>query len=168
MPRTSYHTPSYVKSQSELSLPPVLTPSHLAVIRAYADVPEEPERRQEHGQAILDVLNAAHGLPACALVVADRRQTHRRSGTRLVQKTYGYYRGVFANGTFQRGAIRIYHRTAVREQPIAPGVFFSTLLHEWVHHYDYTGLKLFRSYHTAGFYSRIRHLSDTIHPGTGS
>ncbi|MGC8460779.1 MAG: hypothetical protein ACP5OR_02895 [Candidatus Dormibacteria bacterium] len=168
MPRFQYHQPSYRTSQSILSLPSVLTDSHLAVIRAYAAIPEDPTLRQEQGQAILDILNTAHALPACTLVVADRRQVHRRSGARLVQKTYGYYRGIFQNGDFQRGTIRIYHRTAVREQPIAPNVFLTTLFHEWVHHYDYTGLHILRSYHTSGFYSRIRSLTEEILPVTSS
>ena len=41
--------------------------------------------------------------------------------------------------------IRIYHRTAVQQRVISSKVFLNTLLHEWVHHYDFHGLRLPRS-----------------------
>src|ERR1700726_812135 len=47
--------------------------------------------RQARGQALLDVLDAAAGLPPCKLTVADRPQRHRTRGGRLELKTYGYY-----------------------------------------------------------------------------
>ncbi len=45
---------------------------------------------------------------------------------------------------------------------ITPKVFLNTLLHEWVHHYDFDGLQLARSPHTAGFYARLRALAETL------
>ena len=47
----------------------------------------------------------------------------------------------------------------------APKVFLETLLHEWVHHYDFTGLELDRSPHTSGFFNRIRDLAETLGVG---
>ena len=44
-------------------------------------------------------------------------------------------------------------------------VFLETLLHEWVHHYDFTGLELDRSPHTSGFFNRIRDLAETLGVG---
>jgi len=44
-------------------------------------------------------------------------------------------------------------------------VFLETLLHEWVHHYDFTGLQLDRSLHTSGFFARIRDLAETLGVG---
>jgi hypothetical protein len=61
--------------------------------------------------------------------------------------------------------IRIYHRTAVQQRVIAPKVFLNTLLHEWTHHYDFHGLRLPRSYHTAGFFARLRALADALEVG---
>ena len=48
--------------------------------------------RQARGQALLDVLDEAAGLPPCKLTVADRPQRHRTRGGKLELKTYGYYR----------------------------------------------------------------------------
>jgi hypothetical protein len=122
------------------------------------------EGRQVKGQALLDVLNEAAGLPPCKLTVADRPQRHRTRGGKLELKTYGYYRIAFET-TPHRGAIRIYNLTAIRRQVLAPKVFLETLLHEWVHHYDFTGLQLDRSPHTSGFFNRIRDLAETLGVG---
>src|SRR5260370_13081186 len=48
--------------------------------------------RQSRGQALLDVLDEAAGLPPCKLTVADRPQRHRTRAGKLELKTYGYYR----------------------------------------------------------------------------
>jgi len=114
---------------------------------------------------LIDELNAVGGLAACELLVADRRQVHRHDGRRLQSKTYGYYRCWFGEGEVNRARIRIYHRTAVREQVITPKVFLNTLLHEWVHHFDFAALRLARSPHTSGFYSRLRALAEALEVG---
>ncbi len=120
--------------------------------------------RQAHGQRLLDLLDDAAGLPPCKLTVVDRPQRHRTRGGRLELKTYGYYRIAWENRP-QKGTIRIYNLTAIRQQVLAPKVFLETLLHEWVHHYDFTGLQLDRSPHTSGFFARIRDLAETLGVG---
>jgi hypothetical protein len=120
--------------------------------------------RQSRGQALLDTLNRAAGLPDCRLTVADRPQQHRTRAGRLELKTYGYYR-IAASGVERRGTIRIYNLTAIRRQVLSPKVFLETLLHEWVHHYDFTGLELDRSPHTSGFFARIRAVAETLGVG---
>ena len=120
--------------------------------------------RQLKGQHLLDVLNEAAGLPPCKLAVADRPQRHRTKAGRLELKTYGYYRIAWESKP-QRGTIRIYNLTAIRQQVLAPKVFLETLLHEWVHHYDFTGLQLDRSPHTSGFFARIHDLAETLGVG---
>src|SRR3989442_719418 len=120
--------------------------------------------RQLKGQRLLDVLDEAAGLPPCKLTVADRPQRHRTPGRRLELKTCGYYRIAWESAT-QRGHIRIYTLTAIRQQVLAPKVFLETLLHEWVQHYDFTGLELDRSPHTSGFFNRIRDLAETLGVG---
>src|SRR2546429_8681082 len=120
--------------------------------------------RQARGQALLDVLDEAAGLPLCKLTVAARPQSHRTRGGKLELKTYVYYR-IALESTPQRGSIRIYNLTAIRQQVLAPKVFLETLLHEWVHHYDFTGLQLDRSPHTSGFFARIRDLAETLGVG---
>ena len=123
-----------------------------------------PPRGALKGQRLLDVLDEAAGLPPCKLTVADRPQRHRTRGGRLELKTYGYYRIAWESAP-QRGTIRIYNLTAIRQQVLAPKVFLETLLHEWVHHYDFTGLQLDRSPHTSGFFARIRDLAETLGVG---
>jgi hypothetical protein len=154
---------AYLRSQKATG-PPVL-PSAIArglalrVLGAGDDAGE----RQRLGQHLVDELSRSAGLPDCQLVVADRPQVHRHDGRRLQSKTYGYY-------TFRAGPqggllwarIRIYHRTAVQERVISAKVFLNTLLHEWVHHHDFHGLRLPRSYHTAGFFRRLRALADSL------
>ena len=121
--------------------------------------------RRRLGAALCDALDEAYRLPPCRLVVADRPQTHalQESG-RLASKTYGYYRCTLpaGGGTPERCAIRIYHRTAVRQQVLAAKPFCNTLLHEWMHHYDFAGLRLARSPHTTGFFTRLRWLAEQL------
>ena len=105
------------------------------------------------------------GLVACQVTVADRPQVHQHDGRRLQSKTYGYYNCSFRDGAVSGARIRIYHRTAVRQQVIAPKVFLNTVLHEWMHHYDFAALELDRSPHTAGFYTRLRVLADELEVG---
>jgi hypothetical protein len=121
--------------------------------------------RQARGQALLDTLDQAAGLPDCRLTVADRPQQHRTRAGRLELKTYGYYRIAEGRAGQSRGTIRIYNLTAIRRQVLSPKVFLETLLHEWVHHYDFTGLQLDRSPHTSGFFARIRAVAETLGVG---
>jgi hypothetical protein len=153
---------TYLRSQSATGLP--VHPSVIArgLALGIVDSSEEPLERRKLGQLLLDELDALAALPRCDLVVADRAQVHAHDGQRLQSKTYGYYRCTFANGEVKTARIRIYHRTAVRQQVITPKVFLNTLLHEWTHHYDFAGLRLPRSPHTAGFYTRLRALADAL------
>src|SRR4029077_8455759 len=68
--------------------------------------------RQARGQALLDVLDAAAGLPPCKLTVAVRLQRHQARAGRLELKTSGYYR-IAWEATPRRGTIRIYNLTAI-------------------------------------------------------
>src|SRR5438094_9462812 len=83
--------------------------------------------RQVSGQALLDVLDEAAGLPPCKLTVADRPQRHRTREGKLEVKTYGYYRIAWESRP-QRGSIRIYHLAAIRPQGLAPNAFLDTML----------------------------------------
>jgi hypothetical protein len=126
---------------------------------------EDAHERRRLGQLLLGELCAGAGVGPVELVVADRPQVHQHDGRRLQSRTYGYYRCWFEEGEVSRARIRIYHRTAVRGQVVAAKVFLNTLLHEWVHHFDFTALRLARSPHTAGFYSRLRALAEALSVG---
>ena len=156
---------AYRRSQAATKLP--VSPTALIREHAHAVLAagDDPKQRQVLAQQLIDSLNAEVGLPACTVVVADRRQVHEHDGRRLQSRTYGYYRCWFDRGTVSRARIRIYHRTAVRQQVISPKVFLNTLLHEWTHHFDFAGLKLRRSPHTTGFFTRLRLLAEAIGVG---
>jgi hypothetical protein len=164
MPRFATSPVDYAKSQAVLALPHVPPAAAGALVASLLDSERLDEREQIAG-ALLEVLNDSFGLPPVRLVLADRPQTHAtdQSG-RLAQKTYGYYRCRIARpgATPERCAIRIYHRTAIRQQVLASGAFVNTLLHEWTHHFDFSGLGLGRSPHTAGFFSRLRWLAASV------
>jgi hypothetical protein len=153
---------TYRRSQSATGLP--VQPS--AVARGLAlriiDSTDDARERRRLGQLLIDELDALAGLPHCDVVVADRAQVHSHNGQRLQSKTYGYYRCTFADGAVKSARIRIYHKTAVRQQVITTKVFLNTLLHEWEHHHDFAGLRLARSPHTAGFYARLRALAGAL------
>lgn len=154
----------YAKSQAVVELPHPPPRAAGSLVGSLLDSRQLAER--EHlAVALLEVLNDSFGLPPVRLVLADRAQTHATDETgRLARKTYGYYRcRIPVPGSVpDRCAIRIYHRTAVRQQVLAPGAFVDTLLHEWTHHFDFSGLKLSRSPHTAGFFARLGWLASTV------
>jgi len=54
------------------------------------------------------------------------------------------------------------HRTPARGAVVKPGAFLNTLLHEFCHHHDAEALGLLRSFHTAGFYARLRDLRTQV------
>lgn len=157
---------TYARSQAETSLRLVPGPVPRGLVFRLLNSPEDAASRGRLGQMLLDTLCDEAGMPRCELVVADRAQVHAHDGRRVQSRTYGYYRCWFDDrGRVGRSRIRIYHRTAVRQQVIAPKVFVNTLLHEWVHHYDFTLLGLSRSLHTSGFFSRLRHLASELQVG---
>jgi hypothetical protein len=162
--RPAYDT-TYVRSQAATGLP--VRPS--AVARGLAlrllDAGEDHRERCRIAQMLVDELSAGAGLTRCEVAVADKPQVHEHDGRRLQSKTYGYYRCWFEDGRVSRARIRIYHRTARLQKVITAKVFLNTLLHEWVHHFDFDGLRLARSPHTAGFYARLRALADALDVG---
>jgi hypothetical protein len=164
MPRFATSSVDYAKSQAVLNLPHHPPPAAGILVASLLDSERLTERAQL-AVALLEVLNDSFGLPPVRLVLADRAQTHATDERgRLAQKTYGYYRCRITRpgATPERCAIRIYHRTAIRHQVLASGAFANTLLHEWTHHFDFSGLGLGRSPHTAGFFSRLRWLAGSV------
>jgi len=162
--RTAFD-PTYVRSQAATGLPVRPTAVARGLALRLAGASEDPRERRRIAQMLVDELCSEAGLRRCEVAVADKPQVHEHDGRRLQSKTYGYYRCWFEEGRVSRARIRIYHRTAVRQQVISPKVFLNTVLHEWVHHYDFDGLRLARSPHTAGFYARLRALADALDVG---
>jgi hypothetical protein len=156
---------TYVRSQAHSGLPVAPDVVGRGLVMSILEVGDDAHDRRRLGQMLVDTLDELGGLPACDVVVADRPQVHEHDGRRLQSKTYGYYRCRYVDGSVTDARIRIYHRTAVRQQVISPKVFLNTLLHEWVHHFDFAGLRLARSPHTAGFYARLRALAEALDVG---
>jgi hypothetical protein len=126
--------------------------------------------RQRHGADLLAVLCAQIGVPPPELVVPDEHQPHRRAGGRIVYSLQGDYRRRLPSADDPLrtrdgrplGRIRVPNRTPARGDLVRPGAFLNTLLHEFGHHHDAEALGLRRSFHTAGFYARLRDLRDQI------
>ncbi|MHB1500454.1 MAG: hypothetical protein ACYCYK_04680 [Candidatus Dormibacteria bacterium] len=164
MGRSRCSAADYARSQAVLALPHRPPVAGQILVQALL-ASETRHEREMIGSALLEMLNESFELPTCKLTVADRAQTHATNEEgRLVQKTYGYYRCRIPRPAAmpERCGIRIYHRTAIRRQVLAPGAFTSTLIHEWTHHFDFTGLRLGRSPHTRGFYSRVHSAGDLL------
>lgn len=131
--------------------------------------------RRVLGSDLLTVLASQTGVPIPELVVPDEHQPHRRSGGRIVYSLQGDYRRRtpspedprVARGGRPLGRIRVPNRTPARGDVVRPTAFLNTLLHEFCHHHDAEALGLLRSFHTAGFYARLRHLRDQIEAGEG-
>ena len=60
----------------------------------------------------------------------------------------------------KRHSVRLYCRTPKLKRMRSTKVFLNTLLHEFVHIYDWDKLRLSNSVHCSGFYKRIGFLQD--------
>ena len=110
--------------------------------------------RQELATQILDELSDLAKINIVNVKISEAKQYHKKYNNKVVSKMYGYYKP-------KTSYIYINNRTAVRGQILAPKTFLDTLLHEWLHHYDYNKLKL-NSIHTSGFYTRLKDLKTKI------
>ena len=117
-------------------------------------VSKSTAKRQAISDELLDEIADLAEIDIVKLKISAKKQHHKRSGTRLSMRQYGYYRP-------GDKYIYINNRTAVRGQILASKTFLNTLLHEWMHHYDSCKLKL-DSIHSKGFYSRLKNLQDDL------
>ncbi len=56
------------------------------------------------------------------------------------------------------GYMTLYFRTGKTNKPVAHKTYLRTLVHELTHHLDWVHLRLLHSFHTKGFYGRVRSL----------
>lgn len=103
--------------------------------------------RQELSDDLLDELADLAKIDIVKLKISEEKQLHKKRNGRLVYKRYGYYKP-------GEKYIHVNNRTAVRGKILSSKTFLDTLLHEWMHHYDFCKLGL-NSIHTAGFYKRL-------------
>lgn len=83
-------------------------------------------------------------VPEVSVVVLAERP--RRKGSEL--------HGLYTVAPGRKPQINVWMRTAAFGKVVAFKTFLRTLLHEVLHHLDYSHFKLRDSFHTAGFYSR--------------
>lgn len=106
--------------------------------------------RHKESQVLLDYLCDKFKIERVYLKVLDTNQRAIRNG-----HVCGDYNPSF-------NVIRVYNRTEKKGQVVAIKSFYETLLHEFIHHYDYQVLNLGRSLHTGGFYKRIGDLKSKL------
>lgn len=106
--------------------------------------------RQKMPQKCLDYLCDKFKIDNVKLTVLNKPQRKNAKG-----KTLGFY-------TVGRNHITIYNLTATTQKTVSIKVFYDTLLHEFMHHYDFKVLKLENSLHTSGFYQRISDLKNKL------
>jgi hypothetical protein len=66
----------------------------------------------------------------------------------------GELHGLYTADEGRTPRIQVWMRTVKQRRVVAFRTFLRTLLHEVVHHLDYTHLKLGESFHTEGFFKR--------------
>jgi hypothetical protein len=101
-------------------------------------------------------------VPEVSVVVLAERP--RRRGSEL--------HGLYTVAPGRKPQIKVWMRTAALGKVVAFKTFLRTLLHEVLHHLDYSHYKLKDSFHTAGFYSResslVRKLMGDMSKATAS
>lgn len=111
---------------------------------------ESAEERLKAGQMLLDYLCNKFKCQKVRLTIANAPRLQRGR-----TQFYGWY-----VPTEMR--IRIYNVTAKTAKPVSIKSFYGTLLHEFIHHYDFVVLGFTSSPHTAGFYKRISDLQEKL------
>ena len=109
--------------------------------------------REQSSRALIDYLCDEFKLPHVKVYVADKaRKVRGRATIHGFIKVAGF--GEHSVSRF----INVYNYTAKTHKVVAIKTFANTLLHEFMHHYDLHYLKLDKTLHTAGFYTRISDL----------
>lgn len=112
--------------------------------------------RQKRAQTLCNYLSERFNVVAPIVKVVNRSQPHSTGyGGTLRSKKYGTYAPASQ-------VITIYNLTAIKKQVLSIKQIAATLLHEYMHHYDFTVLKLGESPHTSGFYKRISDLENKL------
>lgn len=127
--------------------PTALACSLLALDEGLRDNAHRPTQKASH-RLVGDLL-AQLGAPPVTVRVLARRPSDEESELH----------GLYEMPEQGRPVIRAWMRTAVHNRPVAFKSFLRTLLHEVVHHLDFTHFGLRESFHTEGFFKREAHLA---------
>jgi hypothetical protein len=119
---------------------------------------EDIKQRQRVAQKLIDYLCDKFKIKNVQVIVIDKVQPHNigYSG-KMTKKTLGLYTHIGKKPM----SIKIWNKTAIKQQTISIKVFAETLLHEFMHHYDTLVLDL-DTIHSAGFYKRITDLENKL------
>lgn len=107
------------------------------------------EPRKKASQNLLDYLCDKYGIPRCTMYILNT--------------SYDPIFGFTNMGLYERGKkeITLWNNRHYKV-PCDIRTFINTLLHEFMHHYDYYYLRLPDSVHCKGFESRIRDLRSKL------
>ena len=111
--------------------------------------------REKRAQKLVNYLCDKFKIPHCYVIISNKCQNHVTRNGKLIKKVYGRY-------MINLNTIEIFNLTAMTRKPVAIKTMYDTLLHEFMHHYDYTKLKLSESLHTKGFAMRISDLKNKL------
>jgi hypothetical protein len=110
------------------------------------------QERYETSQELLSYLCKKFKVSSVPFKLLNAPQRMLRGNT---TKVYGFYKP-------QRQTITIYYLTAKTHKELAIKTHINTLIHEFIHHYDFEVLKLTTSPHTRGFYMRLSDLENKL------
>jgi hypothetical protein len=106
-----------------------------------------PADTEQAARAAASEMCRLAGVPGLAVDVREVRPKNTRG------ELHGlFYPSDPRNRTLPR--IVLWMRTAERREVVKPRTFVRTLMHELVHYFDYSVLKLEDSFHTHGFFAR--------------
>lgn len=111
---------------------------------------ESITERQRVAQKLLNYLCDKFKINYVSLNVSTKARPSKGNG-----QTYGLYYPLQKH-------IVIFNNTAKTHKTISIKSFYDTLLHEFIHHYDFEVLKLSDSLHTTGFFKRISDLKNKL------
>ena len=126
-------------------------------IKALADAlkSEDQKETQRLSQKLVDALCQVFKVSQVRVKVLARRPSH----------DWGELHGLYEHEEGKaKPVITVWMRTAKRKQVVAFKTYLRTVLHEVLHHFDYTLLQLEDSFHTEGFYKRESSLTKQLLP----
>lgn len=142
----------YIKSNK------VLTIKYKAFAKKYLSNVYRAEndiyKRIDNSRELLNYLCGKMNIPNVELVVLDKNRKKNNN-----KEIHGFY---VKSERKDLSKIVIYNRTAVRGNVVSINQYIDTLLHEFMHHYDFNVIKLNESPHTSAFYNRINDLKNKL------
>ena len=117
--------------------------------------------RQFFAQRFVDYISQTLKMKSVQVKVYDAPRPVQDLKDGEILQTEGQYRFDGANKPI---CIEIWNQTAVKKNRISNQVFYATLIHEFIHHYDICKLLFENTPHTPGFYKRIDALDSLLKP----